>query len=425
MKAEQEQEIEVSKLQAEMIVEYEDMCHAETLMSRLHPLGARKAQGQRILYYVHYRRQWVGVLVFESPVLKNKLREQRIGWSNEQRDRRRCHIANNTRFLVLPRYKGLANLASKCLAVATDRISKDWHKKYGIPIVAVETYVDPEHNNNNGTCYTAAGWENLGFSTGYQEKDQERTHSKWYFLKALHEQSYAALRADIPHAILTGVKPVTRESNNNYVFDATKIDMRDLQEHLKQIPDHRKKHGLRYRFAPLLSLCIAASLSGHTQYRQIADWIARLPAADRIRFGLPGDRVPDESTIGDFMAAIDPDKLREVLNSWIHKTFKNNTPAKVISLDGKALRATSSTVDQQSAFLNVYAQDLGIVLQQLPTQKGGGEKTAAHTFLDTQSDLSGVIILADAMLTDAPIVDDLVKKKLRMSSLLKTIKNSY
>jgi len=49
------------------------------------------------------------------------------------------------------------------------------------------------------------------------------------------------------------------------------------------------------------------------QYHQIADWIERLLSAARAKFGLPGDRTPDESTIGKFLSRIDPTELQTVL----------------------------------------------------------------------------------------------------------------
>lgn len=207
--------IDLNEIKVRPITSPHDIDDAVTILSKHHPLGCRSAQGRRMYYVATCKRDWVAVLLFDNAVERNHMRESTI-----------------------------------------------------------ETYVDPSRNENEGTCYTAAGWERLGISTGYAAFGAERTHGKWYFLKALHERSYEALRCDIPHALMTGVKEVSGESNNNFVFDAAKFDIKDLQKALSAIDDPRTAHGVRYRFAPLLSLCIAAAISGHTQYRQIADWMA-------------------------------------------------------------------------------------------------------------------------------------------------------
>jgi len=416
--------IDVNRITVKPATTKSDVEEIKELLDNYHPLGCNRAKGQRMYYVASHGQDWVAVMIFDGAVWRNKMREQEIGWSNVQREGRLKHIANNSRFLVGPGYEGVPNLSSKILHLVTERISQDWLRRYGVPILALETYVDPQHNNNQGTCYTAAGWSNLGISTGYQAFGKERTHGKLYFLKPLHTNSYAALRSDIPHALMTGVKQVAGESNNNFVLDALKFDMNSLQKSLAGVTDPRSQHGVRYRFIPLLSLCIAAAMSGQTQYRQMADWIRAIPAPDRARFGLRGDTTPSETTIGNLLRAIDPTQLSSVLTTWLQKTYPRRDNYQRIVLDGKALRATAAEASKQVGFLNVFAADLGIVIDQLPCSKGGGEKTSAKQFVDSQNDLEGKIILADAIHTDGVLIDKLQKKTLRTSSLLKIITQS-
>jgi hypothetical protein len=406
-----EKTVDFAKLKLIKVTDYFDRADVESLLSRYHPLGEKRAIGRRMSYAASYRGEWLGVVIFDIPVKKNKLREERVGWGKQQRDNRIQHIANNSRFLIIPEYAGVKNLASKILSMATDRISDDWFKDYGIPLLAVETYVDPTHNDNQGTCYLASGWERLGYSTGYQTKGEERTHSKWYFLKMLHKDSAAALSAEIPHALLTGVKSVSAESNNNYVLDASRVKLQDLKNDLAQIPDPRGKQGQSYKFVPFLSACICAVISGHTQYRQIADWIKKLPATERVRFGLPGNKTPHETAVSYLLSKIDPTILQSVLSTWLLKTYKKDVSFETISADGKAVRATSSDPKEQKGFLNVFANQLGIVIDHIPTKKGSGEKAAIRAYVDSQDTLEGKVIIADAIHTDRELIKGLEKKR--------------
>lgn len=414
--------INLSLIKVELATDYFDREYANDLLSRHHPLAARKAIGKRLCYMAKYRGEVVAVLLFDNAVARNKMREDKIGWDKDLAEKRRKHVANNTRYLILPEYCGQANLASKVLSLSTERVSRDWFKQYGVPLLALETYVDPEHNDNNGACYTAAGWENLGYSSGYQAPETERTHSKWYFLKPLHADSYSVLRSPFEHTLLTGAKGVTGESNNNFVFNWTEVKLRDLQEHLASIKDPRKKHGKVYPFAALLTLCQAAVFSGYTQYRQIADWISKLPPEIRVKFGIRADRMPTESTIGKFLSRINPEELEKCQSAWIKKNHKKAFDSKVVSLDGKNLRGTSSIAQEQIAFLNVFANDTKVLIAQLPTNKGAGEKATARLALETYAVLENKTILADAIHTDKAMIEALKKKTARMSSLLKAIK---
>jgi len=412
--------LDLDLVRVRVVTDYYDRAEVETVLSRLHPLGANKAIGERLVYSASYRGEWVAVLVVDGAVKRNKLREARIGWTSKQRDNRLHFVVNNSRYLIAPKYEGVPNLASKILSLLANRISADWQRRYGHPVLVIETYVDTE---NTGSCYSAAGWENLGYSSGYQAYGRERTHSKWYLVKALHKDSFAALSSEIPHALCTGVKEVSGESNNNYVLDASKFKIADLQKALEKVRDPRGKQGKRYQLVPLLSLCIAAVVSGYTQYRQIADWIENLPAQERALFGLEEGRIPDESTISLFLRNLDPVELQTVLRDWLLRTYKKDVTFDILTLDGKALRATSSLATEQSAFLNVFANELGIVIEHLPTAKGGGEKKTAREAVQSNKEFEGKTILVDAINTDRKLVHELKKKVPRMSSLSKAIRN--
>ena len=407
----------LDKLRIHEARNYFDEAEVETLVSRYHPLGEKKLKGRRISYTVQYRGEIVAVLQFDEAVYRNRLREECIGWDRSLIKSRVKHVANNCRFLVMPAYAGEKNLASKCLSLASARISNDFKKHYGVPLLALETYVD---SSNEGSCYKAAGWHYLGDSAGFLQSNGERTSSKHYYLKALHEESFSALRSIVPHALLTGVKNVSGESNNNFVLDSTKIDIRDLQQSLRSITDPRRGQGKVYEFVPFLTLCICAVFSGYTQYRQITDWISKRPREELVKFGFGGDRIPSESAVTKFLRNIDPVELQTVLNNWVMRNYGKKS-FKVVAIDGKSLRATGKNNASQQGFLNVYAVELGIVLDQVPVLKGGAERIAARTVIGKDDNLSEKIIIADAIQTDNFFLKKSKKRNPRLSSLSKAI----
>ena len=140
---EKSKEIDLERVKVEQVTDYFDLADIETALSRHHPLGHKKAMGRRIYYTASYRGTWVAILLFDIPSRRNKHREQRIGWTGEQLASRLQHVANNSRFLMVPAFAGVKNLASKVLSLVTARLSNDWLKHYGVPLLAVETYVDP------------------------------------------------------------------------------------------------------------------------------------------------------------------------------------------------------------------------------------------------------------------------------------------
>jgi hypothetical protein len=138
-----------------------------------HYLGFRGTVGENLQYTVtDMTGRLLACLLFSAPAWKCQARDQFIGWTREQRERRLFLIANNTRFLILPFVK-VPHLASWILGQALRRLSRDWKQKYGHPIVLVETFV--ERDRFAGTSYKAANWIRLGSTTGRSRQDRQHT----------------------------------------------------------------------------------------------------------------------------------------------------------------------------------------------------------------------------------------------------------
>jgi len=56
------------------------------------------------------------------------------------------------------------HLASHLLGQVAVRLSADWQQKYGHPIYLLETFV--ERQRFAGACYRAAGWTEVGTTSG-------------------------------------------------------------------------------------------------------------------------------------------------------------------------------------------------------------------------------------------------------------------
>ena len=138
--------------------------HWRELMARFHYLGFSKTAGESILYVACIKDEAVALLSWAAPALHVGARESWIGWNDLVRKKRLQFVINNTRFLILPGIV-IKNLASKVLALNTQRLNRDWMEFYGHQIYLAETFVDP--TRFNGTCYRAAGWLDLGRTAGF------------------------------------------------------------------------------------------------------------------------------------------------------------------------------------------------------------------------------------------------------------------
>jgi hypothetical protein len=116
-----------------------------------------------------------------------KTRDDWIGWSKPLRQSNLPWMINNTRFLIFPWVK-IEHLASHALGQLAKRIQKDWQSRWGYEPLLMETYVDPARYS--GICYKAAGWIELGKTSGRglrREGHSYKSTPKLIYVKPLSE----------------------------------------------------------------------------------------------------------------------------------------------------------------------------------------------------------------------------------------------
>jgi len=113
----------------------------------------------------------VGCLLFGAAAWKCAPRDQRLGWSLDQRSSQLGRITNNTRFLILP-WVRVPHLASHLLGAVARRIGRDWQARYGHGLDWLESFVDRERFR--GSCYRAANWQCVGQTRGRSRQDRDR-----------------------------------------------------------------------------------------------------------------------------------------------------------------------------------------------------------------------------------------------------------
>lgn len=108
----------------------------------------------------------MGAIAFSSPAWKIAARDRLLSRLGIDTPEVQDVVVNNSRFLILPNVR-VPNLASKLLALATERIVKDWTDYYCLTPQIAETFVQP--SLYNGTCYKAANWVDIGFTKGFRK----------------------------------------------------------------------------------------------------------------------------------------------------------------------------------------------------------------------------------------------------------------
>jgi hypothetical protein len=313
----------------------------DELLATQHYLKNPTAVGEVLRYVAEYQGQWVALLMFSSAAFHLKPRDRWLRWTARQVPERRHLLAQNSRFLVLPSTSSWPNLASRVLKLVCARLAQDWQEHFGHPVLAVETFVDPQRFK--GTCYKAAGWQLLGRTQGsgraWRDFYTDTQHPKELWVRALSPAALEQLQApELPPALANPAGPQPP------VCPVPTPQLGSLWESFRaQMTDPRKPKGLRHQLASVLTLIALAVAAGCQGPHAIAQFVKSLNHGQRRhlrchpRAGAPGQYdVPGERTLRRLLKKIDPEPLKKVLTGWMER--QDAAPLQVLHFDGKVIK---------------------------------------------------------------------------------------
>jgi predicted transposase YbfD/YdcC len=190
------------------------------------------------------------------------------------------------------------------------------------------------------------------------------------------------------------------------------INLTELLERLQAVPDQRKRRGVRYPLAVLLTIALLAKLCGQSQVHALAGWAHERAAELSAIFGLKRARMPHPTTwtrvLGNAVAA---DALEAALQPLLVRPT-TEVPARAsrqIALDGKTLRGTISAARRGGVHLvSAYQVTDRVPLLQVKVSAKANELVVAPQLL-ARLDLQGVLVTGDAMFAQRNLSSQIVE----------------
>jgi len=375
------------------------------LMNAHHYLGFRPIVGESLWYVATCGEQWVALVGWGAAALKCGPRDAWIGWRPALKFRRLHLIANNVRFLILPDGHR-PHLASQILARNLQRLSEDWERYYGHPLLLVETFVDP--GRFRGTCYRAAGWQVLGTTLGFGKHGAgyvAHGQPKLVLVRPLRPQARESLTA----AFLPPSHFLRKETFP--MIDVNRLPLEGeggLIEMLRTLVDPRKPRGVRHPLVTVVAISVCAALSGARGFKAIAEWAKDLSRETLQRLGSQRWTPPSEPTLRRVLQKLDADRFDAEIGRWLLEQCQ--VQGHSLSVDGKTLRGAHDSGHAPPHLLSAILHQEGLVV----AQRAVGEKTneiPEVPRLLAPLPLEGAVVTLDAMHTQEATARYLVEEK--------------
>jgi hypothetical protein len=344
--------------------------------------------GPTLRYVAEVDGQWVGVLSFGQAAYHLRDRDEWIGWNDVQRGRRLRLVAQNTRFALLHDRGMFPNLASRILSIVLKRLSADWQLQFGNPIVAVETFVDPERFS--GACYAVAGWKRLGETRGFKRsrKDfyQKHDRPKELWGKWIDRRGFRSLKSK---RLPTRLREYETAWRTCPFGDKAIGSLFDL---FQGVHDLRTRKGRRYRTQTMLTIfTLAAVKLTPKQRRRLRCW--RNPRTGEYT-------APSETCIRNFAYKADAEEIENVVAMWMNGLDPNELTC--IAVDGKTLKGTAKrnkNGEKKNALhlVGAVAHHNARMLTQEAVASKSNEIPAVQRMLQRFPHLDGITITGDAL----------------------------
>lgn len=387
------------------LVRTEERTRWQRSLAQHHYLGCPRMVGQALWYVATVGAEWVALLAWAAAALKCRPRDAWIGWRPPLQWRRLPFVVNNVRFCLLPDWSR-PNLASQILAQNLRRLSVDWERAYGHPVLLAETFVDAARFR--GTCYRAAGWQCLGVTRGFAKRNTgyiAHGHPKTVWVRPLRPGAVAALTAPFPPPC----SPLREEEFG--MLDANRLPLQGaggLMDLLQGVPDPRHRRGVRHPVRTVVALAVCAAVAGARSFTAIAQWARGVSPAALRRLGATRRTPPSEPTIRRVLQQVDADRLDAQLGPWLLGLTARAGAG--LSVDGKSLRGGHARGQEAPRLLSALLHQDAVVVAQAAVPAATNEIPGLPRLL-APLPLAGVVVTADALHTQAETARYLVEEK--------------
>jgi predicted transposase YbfD/YdcC len=165
------------------------------------------------------------------------------------------------------------------------------------------------------------------------------------------------------------------------------------------IPDPRKRRGQRHAWSVVLTLIVAALVSGEHHGHGIGQWVKerRVTLCQRLHVR----RVPSEATLRRALQQLDPAQLTAIVSQLAVETAAAVPSSPVgLAVDGKEVRGAAH--HGVPCFLVGLVRHDGLILDQEPAPSKLREVAAVRRLL-ARHPLQGEVVTADALLAERPL----------------------
>lgn len=180
-----------------------------------------------------------------------------------------------------------------------------------------------------------------------------------------------------------------------------------LFEAFKQVPDPRKRRGIRHPLHALLTLAATAIVSGARTVSAIGEF-GRHHRKLAASMGFTRKKLPCQGTFHYLFKELNIDKFEEALRVWALSFEVPNAGHRTLHIDGKSLRGSARAAIDCVHLLSAYCEQTQAVVAQIKVDTKCCEPKVALELLRLVP-MKGTIVTGDAIFTQRELSEQIIK----------------
>ena len=256
------------------------------LEGEYHYMGASHGAGDVVRLVFEEDGKAVALMTWAAACYRLKPRDQRIGWNPAMRAKRMKLVVNNRRYTELVPKGSRPNLASQVLGMAMRELPAIWERQWGYKPLIAETFCDIERTA--GTCYRAAGWEEVGKTKGFSRVNHARDfyipngRPKVLFMKPFRKDAWDVIVSNT----LPSEYDVAAHSKSDGILPFSPAQVESLHWELCHVKDPRGRNR-SFGIGPLLAIFTMAVAAGAKDLKEAHGFVNRLSMSQLKELGCP------------------------------------------------------------------------------------------------------------------------------------------
>ena len=254
---------------------YDDLRRYKELEGEYHYMGESHGAGDTVRLIFEEDGAWIALQTWAAACYALKPRDERIGWNPAMRRLRLKLIVNNRRFCILAKAGARPNLASQVLGLSIRELPAIWERRWGYRPLLAETFCDIERVA--GTCYRAAGWEEVGKTKGFTRSRHTRDfyipngRPKVLYMKPFRRDAWDLMVSnDLPREC-----ECAAHSNADAVLPFSGGQVESLAWELCHVKDPRGRNK-SVGIGPILTLYTMGVAAGAKDLKAVVDFAKRM-----------------------------------------------------------------------------------------------------------------------------------------------------